>query len=106
MIELATPTPAIRRSSAPMVPPPIVSRQSDNWLGNGRGVGENAIITSWSSTKLMPIVASSGAMRTEFCKGRRPKRSISKPTIADTAATSAIVTGSGVCRCDTATQPT
>ncbi len=35
----------------------------------------------------MPIVASSGAMRTEFCNGRRPKRSMINPTSADTTAT-------------------
>ena len=76
------PMPAISRSSGPIVPLPIWKRISGNWLGSARGSGEKVSITSWSSTKLMPIVASSGAMRTEFCNGRRPKRSMTRPTSA------------------------
>ena len=34
---LATPMPKIRRSSAPMVPPPRWMRQFGNWLGSERG---------------------------------------------------------------------
>ena len=54
----------------------------------------------------MPIVASSGAMRTEFCNGRKPKRSMINPTSAETTATTTMVTKSGVRNCTTATQPT
>ena len=99
------PTPAISRSSGPIVPPPTWKRTSGNWLGSARGLGEKVSITSWSSTKLMPIVASSGAMRTEFCSGRRPNRSMISPTSAATTATTMMVSGSGVCSCTTATQP-
>ena len=54
----------------------------------------------------MPIVASSGAMRTEFCNGRKPKRSMINPTKAEIAATRTMVTKSGVRSCTTATHPT
>ncbi|MGY2938405.1 hypothetical protein ACVWZ6_008007 [Bradyrhizobium sp. GM6.1] len=53
----------------------------------------------------MPMVASSGAMRTEFCSGRSPNRSMIKPTSAAATATTMMVSGSGVCSCTTATQP-
>jgi hypothetical protein len=103
---LEMPTPAISRSSGPMVPVPTWKRMSGNWLGSARGFGEKISITIWSSTKLMPMVASNGAMRTEFCSGRRPKRSMIKPTAAATAATITTVRMSGVRNCTTATQPT
>ncbi|MGY3274547.1 hypothetical protein ACVJ5M_002144 [Bradyrhizobium sp. S3.7.6] len=53
----------------------------------------------------MPMVASNGAMRTEFWSGRRPNRSMISPTIAAATATTMMVSGSGVCSCTTATQP-
>ncbi len=60
---LTMPMAAISRSSAPMVPPPTAMRQSGRRLGSARGSGEKTSCSSWSSTKLMPMVASSGAMR-------------------------------------------
>ena len=53
----------------------------------------------------MPIVASSGAMRGEPCSGRSPMRSIATPISAEPAITIASVTGSGVCRYVTHSQP-
>ena len=93
-------------SSGPIVPVPIWKRISGNWLGSARGFGEKVSMTIWSSTKLMPIVASSGAMRTEFCKGRKPKRSMINPTSAAITATRTMVMKSGVRSATTATQPT
>ncbi len=55
--------------------------------------------------KLMPIVASSGAMRAEPASGRNPSRSMATPSSAQPASTISIVTGSGVCRYVTHVQP-
>ena len=55
----------------------MFSRQSGKSFGTARGLGEKTSCTIWSSTKLMPIVASSGAIRARPCSGRSPMRSIS-----------------------------
>ncbi|MCY1506235.1 hypothetical protein D9M68_404770 [compost metagenome] len=95
---LAMPMPAISRSSAPMVPVPICRRQSGSCVGSARGSGLNTSCTRMSSTKLMPMVASSGAMRAAPCNGRKPTRSMSMPSAPEPNTTSAMVIGSGVCR--------
>ena len=81
-----------------MVPLPTCSRQSGKAVGSARGSGLKTSCTRMSSTKLMPMVASSGAMRAAPCSGRSPTRSISMPSAPEPSTTSAIVTGSGVCR--------
>ena len=59
----AIPMPAISRSSEPSVAPAIRTCQSGSGVGTARGSAPNASCASWSRMKLMPIVASSGAMR-------------------------------------------
>ena len=95
---LAMPMAAISRSSAPMLPWPSWMRQFGSGLGSARGSGEKIRFSPWSSTKLMPMVASIGAIRAEPCSGRRPIRSIAMPSSALAASTISMVTGSGVCR--------
>jgi hypothetical protein len=66
-----------------------------NEPGTARGSGPNTICASWSSTKLMPIVASKGAMRAAPCSGRRPIRSIAMPSSAQPPTVANNATGSG-----------
>ena len=94
---LSSPTPAISRSSAPMVPAPACTRHDGREDGSARGSGVNRICSAWSSISPMPMVASNGAMRAEPASGRRPTRSMPMPSSADTASTISTVTGSGVC---------
>ena len=81
-----------------MEPPPISKRQSGTWLGNARGCAEKISCTSWSSTRLMPMVASRGAMRARPCSGRNPIRSITMPSNAHDRTTIRTVNGNGVFR--------
>jgi hypothetical protein len=46
-----------------MLTPPSAMRVAGSGLGKACGLGEKTICTNWSRAKLMPIVASSGAMR-------------------------------------------
>jgi hypothetical protein len=88
-----------------MVPPPIWMRHSGTWIGTPRGSGVNSSCTTWSSTSPIPMVERSGAMRGEFCNGRRPMRSIAMPSRPQPRTTTSKVTGNGVPRYVMQSQP-
>ncbi len=89
-----------------MLPPPTGMRQSGRPLGNARGSGEKTSWMVWSSTRPMPMVASSGAMRDRPCNGRVPSRSMAMPSSAQTAITTSAVNGNGRRSRTAQTQPT
>lgn len=86
---------AINRSMVPTVTPPTWNCSGGSGLGNDCGLRVKPICTSWSSTKLIAMVASSGAIGGACCKGRRAKRSIKMPTSAQTEATTTKAASSG-----------